>query len=307
LQDDDGDGDVGGTSGATRDAHKRRALHKRPSDCDEAFASLVGTVAPDRSQELEAPAFASVEMQTYRERADGRPSLDDMAAEIWEHLEKPDQVAIQQAWAKRDGRAIKIATMCSGTDAPVAGCSRVSRILNEQLDDDASPVVYHQLFSVEHNAKKRDFIAANAEYIGIRCEQFFHKVEQVARDGVAMEGLHVGQHTRKVVPNEFDIVYSSFSCKSASFENTRRDTSCIAKSSDETGVTFHCTAEVMKGGKLGVSENVLGLLQGGSGRGGLDDELSDEEEEQEALDVGSGIAASTGANLSLQDTLPGLY
>ena len=287
--DEGADKDGGGSEGRSRRALVARS--SAGSDIDDAYRQMVGgldahvsddesfppTVCHSESEEhtrhiplgFDRPPqpWVSQEMQDVY-RVGGRVTTEDLAFEVFGNLTVMDQHVLIDGWAARSGRAVRTSSLCSGSDATMRGQKDAVQVLNAvsprlHAGGHFQQVRSTQLLACEKEAAKRRFILHNGD-----SPLLFHDIVEVGTEHKAMEGAGEGGSLRRVPRDSCDNVWSSFSCKSASFENkSRKDFGCMISeetgaSTGETGVTFDGTVDYITNSatKWGSSENVVGLL-----------------------------------------------
>ena len=345
-------GAPGGTTGGTVEARScgprlRRGLAREGSDIDQACALLagVGMDSPGPS----CPAYGLPVPRSgkgsdddsdttiqwtgwktntiHRKLGSGDSGLplasEDFVAEIWAHMLDEERDSILNSWASRRSAPVYVASLCSGTDAPIVALGDCQSVYNRAIVGRCgdglvpNPCCYVQTLACELDVAKRRYIRANSALPV--WPLVFHRIEQVSTQKYAQEGPAAnGSGPFKRVPRHDVMLWSSFSCKSASTENANRNSngSCIEDGSGETGETFVGTVDFASSEdgntKLGVSENVIGLMKKfGAGDGQLalggvasttasDDEgqLDLVEHQRAAVAVPSDIGNSNMAALS---------
>lgn len=261
----------------------RRLLRANSSEVDDAFEMLRRDQESDTETEDNSEASVETQAMTYHgwrsSACVGKLQHDildistmaltneDLAIEIFHHVpHRRDLVAAWQARAEQRASApIRVATLMSGTDAPMRAFELDVDVLNSQLPPRAMKMHVLQVLACDIGKAQRTFC-----YINKRSDHLlvFHDAKDVATKLVADEGGVADDAVQQVtVPRNADLLWSSFSCTSVSFENAKRRkfTSGIQnKESDETAETFEATVEYFANSslKIGVSENVLGLVRG---------------------------------------------
>lgn len=189
-------------------------------------------------------------------RAVGRPRscrLKDIGAWSIKRLSPCQQQAVKEACAS--GTALRVGTLCSGTDSPIVVMKNLEKTLGLKVD---------HTFSCEFDTKKQQWITDNFPDLKL----LFKDVKEVGKseDGMA---LNVISGEREKVP-EVDLVIAGFVCKSVSSENNDRHKykSCIDKGIGSTGETFSGVEAYVKrySPKVVICENVAGLAKRNKGK-----------------------------------------
>lgn len=156
----------------------------------------------------------------------------------------------------KSGRTLRVGTMCSGTDSPVA----VMKALQEVMDN---KITIEHTFSCEWEPKKQAWIKENFPSL----ELLFGDIKELK------SGRAKNFKTNKVVDvPHVDIVIAGFVCKSVSHENNERQeyNNCIKEATGATGITFDGMMGYVRKYRpsLVICENVKGLTICNRDRGG---------------------------------------
>ena len=146
------------------------------------------------------------------------------------------------------GRQLRIATMCSGTDAPILAITNIQEALKERYPD--KPFNFIHLFSVEIDPVKQSFIARN-----FQVNVCFRDVRELAIYPTLQPTTAFGGHAD--VPGEVDMLVAGFSCVDFSKLNpSPRGLDEIGESSN----TFHAILNycLVHRPRLVILENVQG-------------------------------------------------
>lgn len=175
-------------------------------------------------------------------------SLHDVGDWYMKRLGVTKQQLVQTARdVCKEGRALRVGTVCSGTDSPVAVLRRLSQVLGGRL------AVEHT-FSCEFDPRKRAWITDNFPSLKL----LFGDVNEL-RTGKAMNYVT----NESVAVPAVDILIAGFVCKSVSTENNEREkySDCINEACGKTGETFDGTMAYVRKfrPRLVVCENVRGL------------------------------------------------
>jgi site-specific DNA-cytosine methylase len=178
-------------------------------------------------------------------------SLQDVGKYYLERVgpEKKDKLLRAARAAAKEGRPLKVGTMCSGTDSPVAVLKGLAKALGGKF-----PIEH--TFSCEFDGKKREWIKDNFPSL----KMLFGDVLDL-RTGTAFNYI-TNQDTS--VP-KVDIVIAGFVCKSVSSENNDREkfANCIKEAIGKTGETFDGVMGYVTKyrPRIVVCENVTGLVK----------------------------------------------
>jgi len=158
-----------------------------------------------------------------------------------------DQLRRKAAGICKYGRTLRVGTMCSGTDSPVA----VMKALQKVMDDN---IKIEHIFSCEFDPRKQEWIKDNFPSL----ELLFGDIKEL-KTGKAMD-----YKTKQVVPvPPVDVVIAGFVCKSVSLENNERKlySNCINEVCGQTGLTFDGMMGYVQKFRpsLVICENVKGL------------------------------------------------
>jgi site-specific DNA-cytosine methylase len=218
--------------------------------------------------------------------------------EIWLSTPMHRRTNLLSLWRKRKGRPVRVSTLCSGTDAPIKALLDLQTIFNDELSGTDHLAFFKHIMACDSKAIARRFIDANFSVANIFHETpdgndftnqneisscgppifstirrrtqngpsvlIANRIREVAHMDRATEGA-IGMPRMREVPRSNDILWSSFSCKPHSIENTQRkgNGNSLEDGDDESGVTFEGMVDFLAAGstKLGVSENVTGLVK----------------------------------------------
>lgn len=165
-----------------------------------------------------------------------------------------DQLRRKADGLRKTGGSLRVGTMCSGTDSPVA----VMKALQEVMDN---KIEIEHTFSCEFEPKKQQWIKDNFPSL----ELLFGDIKEL-QSGKAMNYM---TNTMVEVPR-VDIVVAGFVCKSVSLENNEREkySNCIQEASGATGVTFDGMMGYVRkyNPSLVICENVKGLTTRNKGQ-----------------------------------------
>jgi hypothetical protein len=159
----------------------------------------------------------------------------------------------------------------AGSDIPVVALMDDAAAMNgmRSIGEGQSPCGFIQTMACDNDAATRRFIDIAGG--GSAGKLIFHHIEQVCKSDYAQEGIHAnGWGPFREVPQGNDLMISSFVCKQVSFENQDRQAhaNTIDNRVSATSVTFHGSIDffVANGCKVGISENVVALVRGNSGK-----------------------------------------
>lgn len=165
-----------------------------------------------------------------------------------------DQLRQKAASLCKTGGTLRVGTMCSGTDSPVAVMKALQEVMDNKID-------IEHTFSCEFDPKKQQWIKDN-----------FPSLELLFGDITELQtGKATNYKTNKVVDvPPVDIVVAGFVCKSVSLENNEREkySNCIMQSTGATGITFDGMMGYVKRyhPSLVICENVKGLTTRNKGQ-----------------------------------------
>jgi len=149
--------------------------------------------------------------------------------------------------ASQEGRPLRVGTMCSGTDSPVAVLHGLAVALNGALH-------IEHTFSCEFDPKKQQWIKDNFPSLKMLFGDVMELKTGMAHNYITNEAV--------AVPS-VDIVIAGFVCKSVSTENNERAMykNCIKEATGKTGETFDGVMGYVKRYKptVVICENVKGL------------------------------------------------
>lgn len=167
-----------------------------------------------------------------------------------ERLPAEQQVKLKEAVAAAcaEGRALRVGSMCSGTDSPIVVMKKLATALKNKLR------VEHT-FSCEFDPRKREWIKENFPELKL----LFGDVNEL-KSGQATNWL-----TEELVKvPKVDVVIAGFVCKSVSSENNEREqfANCIEEACGKTGETFDGVIGYVNKYKpsIVICENVRGLV-----------------------------------------------
>lgn len=160
--------------------------------------------------------------------------------------EKHKQILEVAKAVAKENRPLRVGTMCSGTDSPVAVLNGLAHALGN--------LSVEHTFSCEFDAKKRQWITENFPQLPL----LFGDVMELKK-GKAMN--YITGETAEVP--QVDVVIAGFVCKSVSTENNDREKfkNCIKEASGKTGETFDGVMGYVAKFKpsIVICENVKGL------------------------------------------------
>ena len=173
--------------------------------------------------------------------------IDRLTEEQQEQLNKAVSTTCAQ------GRALKVCSMCSGTDSPIAVLQNLEKALGGKLKVEHS-------FSCEYAPRKQAWIRENFPNLEI----LFKDVTELKKNKV------VNVLTKELVEvPKVDILIAGFVCKSVSTENNQRKKykNCIREATGKTGETFDGMMAYAKKHlpTLVLCENVKGLTMRNKG------------------------------------------
>ena len=131
------------------------------------------------------------------------PSLEPLATLgefVGDMAQRARSLGLAEAIQSLQSRKLRIATMCSGTDAPIIAFQRLVKHLQDTFGESLD---FEHVFSAEIDVNKAAFIRRNA---GISL--IFTDIRQVAFNKLA--ATHYG--AAKQVPGNLDVVIAGFSC-----------------------------------------------------------------------------------------------
>lgn len=182
------------------------------------------------------------------------PQLKDVAPWFISRLPSASRRLLEQAAAaaKRRRRPLRVATLCSGTDAPVPVFTHLSKTMGIEIE---------HVFSCENDPRKQKWISESFPAVKL----LFSDVREVG----AGQAVNVLTGEKVAVP-PVDVVVAGFVCKSVSSENNNRVRfkHCIDEGSGSTGVTFSGVQAYVSWAKpsLVICENVVGLTKRNGGQ-----------------------------------------
>ena len=274
---------------------------KRPSPLSATGQSLgtesgtqQGAAAVPKPKPL--PPFKNTEI-IRKISAGERINVYDLALEIWLHLSEGSRRNILMWWRRRQGRPVRFATLMSGSDAPVRGVGSGINVINTHLPDDGLLVLLVQILACDSDLHARKFQSLNHNPCYV-----FHKVQEVASDEFAREGVPDAGVYTAVPRDRVDVFASSTSCKQVSDENQCRAGrgSLLSNEDDqgETAVTWRGTRDFMENStaKLGFGEQVTGF------NGGVRNDFGEDFSESACSDDDESEAGAANTKLKKMKT-----
>ena len=173
--------------------------------------------------------------------------IDDIFADI---VKKALPLGLTQALDSLNGRPIRVATMCSGTESPILALKMVQDALKSQSGS-APPLEFKHLFSAEIVAYKQAYIERN-----FNPPILFRDITEltdVMNDEVPFATTAYG--AKVAVPTEIDMVVAGTSCVDFSRMNRHRKS---LHDGGESDATWHAVLAFCKTARPGivVIENV---------------------------------------------------
>ncbi|KAL1633340.1 hypothetical protein SLS56_002976 [Neofusicoccum ribis] len=179
----------------------------------------------------------------------GLPPLSDIHDIFKDITERALNNGFLETLGALQGRELRIATMCSGTESPVLALQLVSEALEQSGND---PLRLRHAFSAEIVPKKQAYIERN-----FRPPIIFRDIRELAREDALASGATNAYGAKVQVPGSIDLLVAGFSCVDFSALNNKGKTIDQKGESRDTLEAILAYAKQWKP-KIIVLENVYG-------------------------------------------------